>query len=317
MTRALVIGLSLLVCTGIPVQQPAAQSTGAQPTAAQPTAARPTATQPDPQESGPKDRQGLETVTVEAEREKLQNQIRAFVGAIAVAPFDDSIKRWRAPICPLVAGLTRSHGEFILQSVSRIARAAGAPLAPEECRGNLYVIVTAAPEDLLKAWGDRDVDLFGEAGSHQIRKFISTESAVRVWYNARLEAADGSPLSEFGGVSGGIPENTHALGFRLAFDDVRDLTSVMVIVDSRRARGVSFDQLAGYVAMVGLAEIRPNADLGATPTILKLFTSAGTAPTEGLSSWDHAYLKALYHTDQTDKMQLAEIRTSMLRDIAH
>ncbi|HVO47588.1 MAG TPA: hypothetical protein VMT29_14770, partial [Steroidobacteraceae bacterium] len=89
----------------------------------------------------------------------------------------------------------------------------------------------------------------------------------------------------------------------------------MVIVDSRRARGVTFDQLAGYVAMVGLAEIRPNADPGATPTILKLF--AGTAPTEGLSPWDQAYLKALYHTDQADKMQLAEIRTSMLRDIAH
>ncbi|HVO47549.1 MAG TPA: hypothetical protein VMT29_14575, partial [Steroidobacteraceae bacterium] len=223
MTRALLSGLSLLICAGAVAQQPAAQSTAAQAATAQ----------ADPQESGPKDRQGLETVTVEAEREKLQKQIRAFVGAIAAAPFDDSIKRWREPICPLVAGLTRSHGEFILESVSRIARAAGAPLAPEKCRGNLYVIVTAAPEDLLRAWGERDIDLFGDAGSHQVRKFISTENAVRVWYNARLRAADGSPLSEFGGVSGGIPENTHALGFRLAFDDVRELTSVMVIVDSR------------------------------------------------------------------------------------
>ncbi|HUI61835.1 MAG TPA: hypothetical protein VLX90_16530 [Steroidobacteraceae bacterium] len=302
--------LATLACASAHGQQAAAQQAAAQPAPAlQPTASQDTAQ--------PKDRPALETVTVEAERAKLQNQIRAFVGAIAVAPFDDSIKRWRAPICPLVAGLTRDHGEFILGSVSRIARAAGAPLAPEKCRGNLYVIVTAAPEDLLKAWGDRDVDLFGDAGMHQIRKFISTAGAVRVWYNARLEAADGSPLGEFGGVSGGIPENTHARGFRLAFDDVRDLTSVMVIVDSRRARGVNFNQLAGYVAMVGLAQIRPDADVGATPTILKLFTAVANAPADGLSTWDEAYLKALYHTDQADKMQLAEIRTSMLRDITH
>jgi hypothetical protein len=34
-----------------------------------------------------------------------------------------------------------------------------------------------------------------------------------------------------------------------------------------------------------------------------------------LSSWDEAFLKALYHTEQTDKQQLGEIKTTMIEGL--
>jgi hypothetical protein len=271
----------------------------------------------------------LKTITVEGKREVIERQVKNFVSAIAVAPFDESLARWRTPICPLVAGLPRDHGEFILTRFSQIAKAAGATLAPEHCRGNLYIVVTADPSGLLNAWSKRETRMFGDAGLLKIRGFINATSPIRVWYNADLEAADGVPLSADSpamSVSGtatgsqsafaGIPNNTRALGFRLAHDEVRDLSSVIVLVDSRSARGISFGQLADYVAIAGLAQIRLDANVGTAPTILHLFTDSTNSASPGLSPWDEAFLKALYHTEQSDKMQLSEIKLSILHDVA-
>jgi len=235
-----------------------------------------------------------------------------FVSAIVVARFQEPLKRWRSPICPLVAGLPRAQGEFILEQLSRIAAEVGAPLGPEKCNGNLFLIMTSVPEDLLKAWGRRDAVMFAGEGASKIRHFINDERPVRVWYNARLEAADGAPLAE---VTEGILNNTHARGFRLAFDEVPDITSVLVIVDTRRAHGITFNQLAGYISMVGLAEVKLDARMGDEPSVLSLFSAPQKAPGTGLSPWDQALLHALYHTDQTDKMQLAEMKTAIVREV--
>jgi hypothetical protein len=270
----------------------------------------------------------LKTITVEAERnrEEMQRQVKTFVSAIAAAPLQESLARWRTPVCPLVAGLARDHGEFILQRVTQIALAAGAPVAPEHCRGNFYVVVTADPDGLLKAWRKRNPDIFGDEAGPKVRRFLHASSPIRVWYNANMDAADGtaltadSPAMSASGLStgstgafAGVPNNTHASGFRLARDEVRDLSSVIVMIDSRLAKGVNFGQLADYVAMAGLAEVRLDGDLGEAPSIFRLFSAPAKAPS--LSAWDQAFLKAVYHTDPADKMQLAEIKTSVVREV--
>ncbi len=278
------------------------------------------------------DKPGLEQITVEARRERavVEHQVSSFVSAISAAPFHESLARWKIPICPLVAGLPRAHGEFILTRVSRIASDAGVPLARENCRGNFYVIVTADPDALLKAWIKRDISIFGDAGGTKIRAFLNSSRPVRVWYNADLDTAEGLPLTAYngttgvttapdmgGGVLGGVPNNPQALGFRLKHDEVRDLASVIVLIDSRRAKGVSFGQLADYVALIGLAELRLDANVGDAITILHLFSASGKAPPPGLSPWDQYFLKALYHTEQSDVMQLSEIKISIVRDVLH
>jgi hypothetical protein len=280
------------------------------------------------------DKPGLDQITVQARRERalVEHQVSSFVSAISAAPFRESLARWTTPICPLVAGLPREHGEFVLTRVSQIATDAGVPLAPEHCRGNFYVIVTADPDALLKAWIKRDISIFGDAGGTKIRAFLNSTWPIRVWYNADLNTADGLPLTAHdgsdsasiamgptmgGGPLQGVPANDHALGFRLKHDEVRGLSSVIVLIDSRRARGVSFGQLADYVALIGLAELRLDANVGDATTILQLFSASGKAPPAGLSPWDESFLKALYHTEQSDVMQLSEIKISIVRDVLH
>jgi hypothetical protein len=70
---------------------------------------------------------------------------------------------------------------------------------------------------------------------------------------------------------------------------------VYVFVDRAQLNGASERQLADYVAMVSLAEIKSPAHFGDTPTILKLFDARPQAAPEGLSDWDREFLKILYH----------------------
>lgn len=44
-----------------------------------------------------------------------------------------------------------------------------------------------------------------------------------------------------------------------------------MVVDTGRIKGFNIGQLADYIAMIGLAQIRLDSDLGSAPTILRLF----------------------------------------------
>ena len=267
----------------------------------------------------------LDTITVESARNRalLEQKVKTFVSHIATKPYDAPLARWQtvAPICPLVAGLSQEDGEYILTRVSQAAAAAGAPLAAEHCKPNLYIVVSADPDGLLKAWNKRDVWMFGneaDQGSTKIRKFLNASSPVRAWYNAELYSDEGVPLGNQSSGDAGLfaRTNLRSRATRLVFNETRDLTSALVMVDGPRTRGVNFKQLAAFIAMIGLAEIRPDADLTDGPTILHLFSSAEADRPPGLSKWDEAFLKALYHTEHTDKQQLQEIKTEMAQEIA-
>jgi hypothetical protein len=254
------------------------------------------------------------TVVAPKDRAAVERDVRSFVNAIAVKPGDESLARWQTqiPLCPLVAGLPGSDGEYILSRVSKIATAAGAPLAPEHCKGNFFVVVTSDPEGVIKAWSKRDVRMFGDEtdqGGTKIREFTAS-SPIRVWHNTEFYNLDGTPLGNLEGRT-----NQSARATRIEVNGYRALSSVMAIVDTRRMKGVSFGQVAAYVAMIGLAQIRPEANVTQAPSILNLFAGSGKAP-PGLTSWDESFLKAVYGTRITDRAQIAAIKTAMAQDIA-
>lgn len=253
-------------------------------------------------------------VTAPRDRATVEKEVRNFVNAVAVKPGDESLARWQVqiPLCPLVAGLPGKDGEYILSRVSAIAAAAGAPLAPEHCKGNLFIIVTSDPEGVLKAWSKRDVRMFGEEtdqGSTTVRQF-KADSPIRVWYNTEFYNLDGTPLGNIEGRS-----NQSARATRLETNNYRALSSVMALVDARKMKDVSFGQVAAYVAMVGLAQLHPAANVTDSPSILNLFAANGKAP-PGLTPWDESFLKAIYQTRITDRAQLAAIKTAMVQAIA-
>ena len=78
---------------------------------------------------------------------------------------------------------------------------------------------------------------------------------------------------------------------------------------------INMGQLADYIAMIGLAQIRVHADTGTAPSILHLFQGSDPQPL-GLSPWDESFLKALYRIEHLDQHQLAAIKSSMVQDVA-
>jgi hypothetical protein len=270
----------------------------------------------------------LSTVTIEAAREErklLEHQVDTFVWSVMVHPWDKSLARWRTPVCPLVAGLPREQGEFVLARMSQIATSAHVPLAAERCRANLYVVVTPEPELLLKKWLARDARMFDDLGGRKkIRDFIRTPRPVRVWYNARFGSNYGTPVTgnSSGALSGSgmdrsdVPINVLDEATRLSFAGVQTLASVIVVVDTTRLPDLNVGQLADYVALVGLAEVHLEADPGSTATILRLFDQAADSLPPGLSDFDQALLKGLYATEQKSVTQMSQIETSMLKSIA-
>jgi hypothetical protein len=278
----------------------------------------------------PRQTAALNTVTIEADRlrrQELERQVSQFVDAVSPRYLHDSLARWGKPICPLVAGLPRDQGEFILARLSQIASAAKAPLAGEHCKPNLYVVVTAAPRELLKKWAARDKVFFSNPdGGGYFRDLIGSSRPIRVWYRTEFGSAHGAPISPNSLAAGALGAGLDSLqlaniptvgiptGTRLSRGAVQLFDHVAVIVDADRVRNVTVGELADYVAMVGLSQLNPDSDL-AVPSILRLFHGAGHSP-EKLSVWDEAYLSSLYGVGQASVRELSQMKTSMLKKVA-
>ena len=95
---------------------------------------------------------------------------------------------------------------------------------------------------------------------------------------------------------------------------VQELTSVIIVVDGRQTTKINMGQLADYIAMIGLAQIRVQADTGTAPSILHLFQGSDPQPL-GLSPWDEAFLHSLYTTDQSSVLEVTIIEDRMFEQI--
>lgn len=269
--------------------------------------------------------QPMDTVTIEAARERqLKHQISDYLSGALVTYSYDSLERWDSPICPAVGGLPKERGEFILARLSQIARDAHAPLAGEHCSPNLVVAVTDDPDRLVAKWTKHYWTRFNTCnGMGYLNDFLHSKQVVRVYYNARFSSGgserDISALEIIGANLGTFHNNPctggGVAGTRLSWGAVQELRSVIIVVDSRRTTSLNMGQLADYVAMVGLAQIRTEGDTGTAPTILRLFGKADPPP-EGLSPWDQSFLHGLYTTRQGSVMQVSTIKTAMFEQMA-
>jgi hypothetical protein len=133
---------------------------------------------------------GLPAVVVEARRLPVDVQVRAFVGEVTRRLDRESPALWHKRVCPLVAGLTRAQGEYVLQRISTLAVIAGAPLGAEDCRADLFVIFSTDPSALLRAWRKRDSRLERAA-------VLSIESAIVVVDTTRVQGRKLGPIADY------------------------------------------------------------------------------------------------------------------------
>jgi hypothetical protein len=196
-----------------------------------------------------------------------------------------------------VLGLPPAQEKFMSERVRHIAMDAGALVSDKtDCKpANFWVVVTTQPGEVLHELWTKFPQMFDDRhGLGPIKRLIATEQPVRVWYNV---------LTVGGGFS------------RLRWD-TQEVYSVVEAVDSARVTGLTVGQLTDYVAMVGLVRTREAANAADAPTILRLFAAGDEGRPEGLSSWDRAFLKALYNTDRSTIFEFEHIKARLLQDLA-
>lgn len=257
----------------------------------------------------------LEAVTVKGrKRERVfEERVSTFVSSVTVRSHTESLARWQVPVCPFVTGAAAEQNEYMRQHLRQIARDAGAPLGSSECGANLVVVLSKEPEALLRDWWSQDHRMFShDRGVGGVERFLRSEAPVRAWYNACSVSPRWAKSNAHQRV---LPCDTGEPGSRLSWGSVRAIYSVIVVVDFGRIGGLDVGQIADYVAVIGLAQIRPGSELGRLPTILRLFSEAGAARPRALSSWDKSFLRSLYATESGNVAQLSQIKNRMGSDL--
>ena len=257
----------------------------------------------------------LDPVTVEAQRRRalIDEQVSEFVYSIAGPGLVESLARWNVPVCVATAGLTAAEAEFVKKRLARIAMDADVPLGGPDCSPIFVVIVTPEPEKLLKEWWSAEHRLFNrDRGLGGVNRFIQSDQPVRVWHNA-CNAPPGIPADAFSTIDHCGVGRT---GSRLTRAAVRAIYTAIMVVGLTQIEGLNFGQVADYVALVGLAKIRPNPELGAIPTILGLFATNGTDRPKGMTEWDQSFLKAVFATTDGSVTEVSQIKIRMSEELA-
>ena len=282
----------------------------------------PTLAEPPPAESPNVNGHTLPQVTIESQRKQIEHQAYEFVSKLTKNPQfrDESLPRWNVPLCFAVAGLPADQGLFALGRLSDIARAAGAKVAHAGCKYNFFVVFAAQPDLMLQKAFRRHPKSFDTCdGVPVIKEFLkpSKPRVVRVWHNVRAFQRDGIPIGS-SGLCGGVVVDKKDLPISLQYSpsrieryDIIAFSLALVIVDTAYPKPVKLGQLVDYAAMVGLADIALDPDVGDVPSVLRLFDQPPDQQPAGLTPWDEAFLSGLYHSDQAVRTQTSQIAVKM------
>jgi hypothetical protein len=225
---------------------------------------------------------------------EMERNIRTFIQSVVAFHNDADYALWPVPVCPFVAGISPQQKEFMFSHLSGIAQAAGVLPTPANCSPNLFIYFTSDPDALLVKLRHSDPRLFDTPnGLAPLNHFLNTARPIRVWYNDYID----SKVS----------------GSRLVRDYIRLISNSIIVVDTKRIGNANLGQVSDYIALIGLAEVNLDSDLGNARTILRLFGAAGDEQIHGLTSWDRALLKSIYRTPPRDATRLSEMETAAIR----
>lgn len=237
----------------------------------------------------------VEDITITASNRRTISQ---FVGAISEETRGGRLARWNKTICHANVGLQRRYAEYLNERMAQVAREAGLKVARPGCKPDILIIVTPDVQAVLAELAESHKEVFSarrwsderisSGGSQSFEAFMQSQRPVRWWHVSETVAADGQPV--------GDNVRMRASGSRLRSTVREDFAAVVIIVDANKARGVTYQALSDYLAMVSLAQLNPNVDSTEVPTVLNIFNDieAGRPAAAGLTEWDKAYLKSLY-----------------------
>ena len=271
--------------------------------------------------SAPADAQTTtELADIVVQGRRIDDQVRGFIDEIAAAPIGRGPARWRDNICVGVANLRGEAAQYLADRVSEVALDIGLEPGEPGCRPNILIIGTDDGAALARGLVAARRNVFWPGGSGMSRSWAALEAfqandhPVR-WWHISLPTD-----SQTGKLAVRLPGEEAPYIFKTTSGRLRttirnDLGRVVIIVDLAKAEGLDLRQIADYAAMVAFSQVDPDADTGTYDSILNLFHQPATTP--NLTSWDMAYLKALYSAELNQSLathQAGEIQGLMARD---
>ena len=252
-----------------------------------------------------------------------------FVNRLGIAAGEIPAARFEEKVCPRAYGLADTYVPIVEARLRAVAAQAGARVAAEPCRPNIFVNFVADGAALARSVDARSPRRLAEVPTGERAALLHGTAPLRWWYATETRSKDGmgdigaSPLWAGGqlGSGGGsiIPTNGHNAVLSqyrssiISTDVVRVIKAATVVVDITRAEGATLDAVVDHAAMVGLAEIRV-APVPPPDSILGLFRTA--APPAALTPRDLAALRALYRLplDREARQQRGLLVRGLLAD---
>jgi len=228
----------------------------------------------------------------------------------------EQIARFNEPVCAGVIGLPQPYAARVVTRMMTVAKNAGAALAGPRCRPNLTLVIVDDGRLLLTELKRQKPALFNALPAREVERALTEPGPARVITLTQLLSRDGRAQSldytnGNTGMAGGAPVLQVESASIVNMATRQDITGSLVLIDTAAALGKGLDQLADYAALRALAKTNVSAHED-DDTILSLFSGQGTPP-RGLTAFDAAFLKALYHGPAT--MKYGTKISSMAREI--
>jgi hypothetical protein len=236
-----------------------------------------------------------------------ERALRPLLEALAPSRMGRQLARWDDRVCTRIFGLKDPYATFVKQRIDDLARALTISVAQSnKCQANVIVTFTLDADALTGALIRNYPELAGEVGRGAVNKrsvgpFLAPHP-VR-WLGVDLVKAEELPIAS-----------------RLKTNSRQIIGTTYSIVDLNDLRGVTWNQLADFLAFVSLARPEFDRTYDDPGTILSLFTArdAGLQMPDGLTSIDRNFLRSLYRTDarQTAEQQRQDIRRQVKAALA-
>jgi hypothetical protein len=201
------------------------------------------------------------------------------------------LARWDQQICPATAGLTQGFDDFVSKRIKEIAARVGVPGDGKCKQTNLLVVFTTQPDKLMADVRDHHPGLLGYHNFSETKSLAAFQPPMKSWYitatDGRLDGADGHEprCIDLLACAGHILPPLHV---RFAF--------ALVVVDSNLVEGKSIGAVAAEIAMTALSMPASPDGCRPLPSVMDVLNSGcpSSASVDGLTTFDEAYLKALY-----------------------
>ena len=275
--------------------------------------------------------QPLEEIVVRGQRmseikDDLRIHIGEFIKEITALPAGRGFARWQGRVCVGVHNLARDPAQYLVDRISALALEVGLRPGEPGCNPEVVVIFTTDGKETARFIVEEHPTVLrpnGEGGQQRglraMDEFAESDRPIRWWHlSLPVDARTGAPAIEqhggniLGGFGGAPTVNVE--GASHIYSGIRDaMQSVIIIVDSTKLTGTTWQQLGDYLAVVALAQVDLDADPTAYDSILNLFNNPKAY--SGLTDWDRSYVHALYDFDQrrVANLQRGEIVSKMLR----